>query len=70
MIDSKPFYLSKTFWFNVICLLVLVAEQIPVISPEIPAWGNQAVAYVLLVGNIVLRLWFTDKPVTLLKSKN
>ena len=60
MIDGKPFYYSKTFWFNVICLIVLFAEQIPVISPQIPAWGTQAVAYVLLVGNLILRLWFTD----------
>ena len=60
MIDNKPFYYSKTFWFNVICLIVLFAEQIPVISPQIPTWGTQAVAYVLLVGNLILRLWFTD----------
>lgn len=70
MIDAKPFYLSKTLWFNVICLVLLVVEQIPVISPQIPIWGTQAVAYILLVGNAVLRLFFTDKPLTLTKGKN
>lgn len=63
--NVKEFYKSKTFWFNVICLVVLFAEQIPVISPQIPVWGTQVVAYILLAGNLILRLWFTDTKLTL-----
>lgn len=63
--DSKPFYESKTFWFNVIMFVVLFAEQIPVILPGLPEWVTATTAFVLLAGNLVLRLWFTDQPLTL-----
>jgi len=62
--EGKPFWTSKTFWFNVIMFIVLFAEQMPAILPNLPEWATAAVAFVLLAGNLILRLWFTDEPLT------
>lgn len=60
--DWKRFFESKTLWFNVVCLLVLLAEQTPAIIANPPEWLTAALAYVLIIGNFILRA-MTDQPV-------
>ena len=56
MNGTKPFYESKTFWFNVVTLVILVAEFL---GDAEPTW-QVVTAAIAGVGNIVLRVWFTD----------
>lgn len=58
MVEAKSIFESKTVWFNVITGIVSIAAAIP------PPFG----AIVLTVGNLVLRIWFTEKPVVLIKG--
>ena len=59
--ETKPFYVSKTFWFNVLALVVVVAgafgfaEFQP--TPEVETYGLVLVT----IANIVLR-FVTAKP--------
>lgn len=54
--DSKPFWQSKTVWFNALALVVLVAEAFGYAdfqpSAELPA----AATVVVILLNLVLRL--------------
>lgn len=61
--EPKPIWYSKTFWFNVITLVVMIAGALSdpaTYGPEIAKWA----ALILPVGNVVLR-WMTNQPVTL-----
>ena len=64
----KKFWESKTFWFNLITLLVTIA--IPILNhfgwaefTPSPEWTTIAGVLVTVV-NLVLRLWFTSKKLT------
>jgi len=49
--ESKPFYLSKTFWFNILSALwFFIGPRVglPELSPEI--FGT-----IITVGNVILR---------------
>lgn len=52
----KKIYESKTVWFNLIMMVVLVAQLVG------DMYTNQAQLTALIagVGNIVLRVWFTE----------
>lgn len=67
MMESKPFYLSKTFWFNVVAVLILVLNQFGYVGELDPEWHGYVdvfvPAFVALV-NIVLR-FITKQPVAL-----
>jgi len=55
----KKWYSSKTFWFNVLALVVAVAANFG-FTGELPAeWGVFVPAIVILI-NLVLRLFFTQ----------
>ena len=64
MVKSKGFWDSKTFWFNVIALLVTVA--VPVLNHF--GWadfepGSEWVTIggiLVTVANLILRLFFTE----------
>lgn len=58
MVQAKSIFESKTVWFNLITGVISVAAIIP------PPFG----AIVLAIGNLVLRVWFTDSPVVLSKK--
>ena len=53
--DGKKFYLSKTFWVNLIALVAIVAFGIEAVSPETQV-------AILAVINMILRL-VTKEPV-------
>ena len=58
----KPFWQSKTFWFNAIVLLVAVFEALGQLNLS---WLNpEIVVVVLTIGNVLLR-FVTKEPVTL-----
>jgi len=69
----KPIYKSKMVWFNVIMLIVL---SIPVILAAVksiePGWAVLADAVgslIVGIGNIILRIYFTDEPLNTPKAR-
>jgi len=55
----KKWFESKTFWFNVLALVVAVAAEFGY-SGELPAeWGVFVPAIVIVI-NLILRLFFTQ----------
>lgn len=57
--DSKPWYQSKTLWFN-IASLVVALTALPEFGALVPA---EAVALIAVLGNLALRL-LTDQPLS------
>lgn len=57
----KPWYQSKVVWLNVIATLAAVLDALKLLS--IPAEWLAIGATVVAVGNVVLRIWFTDVPI-------
>ena len=60
----KKWYYSKTVWFNVVLTLV----DIIALASDLHIGGETAVLYLAFaqgIGNVILRVWFTEKPVTL-----
>lgn len=62
--QTKAFYASKTFWFNI---LMTVVMAIPVIlaaykamRPEEAVFADSIAGLITGLGNVVLRVWFTD----------
>jgi hypothetical protein len=54
--NTKPFWLSRTLWFNVIGVILIYAEsQMKVIEPLVPASVYGWLVLVLPLGNLVLR---------------
>ena len=59
--ESKPIYLSKVFWFNILTALAAIAA-IPEITTILdPAWLKYIVA-LNAIGNVILRV-FTSTPI-------
>lgn len=62
--QTTPYQTSKTVIFNAITTIVAVLTFLPSVSDLVP---ENALKYLLAgvgVLNIVLRIWFTDNPVT------
>jgi hypothetical protein len=63
--QSKKWYASKTLWFNLLTLAVVVASGMGFAGfepdPEVQVIGAGLVALI----NLVLRLVFTSQPVSL-----
>ena len=57
MTTSKPIYASKTLWFNIVTGILAIASVVP----------HPITAGITAVGNIVLRVWFTEQPIKLRK---
>jgi len=63
---SKAWYESKTVWLNVITALLAVAPLFLPGGEFTDLLGEMAVRYIALgvaVVNVILRVWFTDKPI-------
>ena len=58
----KPFYRSRTLWFN-LSTLPLAAVLTPFVGADV---ALKVFLVVSSVANVVLRLFFTDQPVRLL----
>lgn len=61
--EAKPWYQSKTFWFNVVTFVLGVLALTEFVS-VLPKTAAPYIALANAVGNLILRLWFTDTPVT------
>jgi protein-S-isoprenylcysteine O-methyltransferase Ste14 len=67
--QSKSFWESKTFWFNLLTLLVTVA--LPVLNHFGWAEFEPGAEWVAITGvlvtvvNLILRLWFTRQAIKL-----
>ena len=59
--DSKKFYQSKTFWFNVIALIVMVLGAFGY-EGEIPEEWAALVPAILAIVNLILR-FVTKQPI-------
>jgi len=69
----KPWYDSKTLWFNVVMTIVLAAPVIAAateaLSPERAVLIDAIAGLVTGLGNIFLRVWFTDTPIDTPKAR-
>lgn len=66
--EPKPWYTSKTIWFNVLAIAVLALE-LPELTNVIPdAWEPMLAAFVAVV-NLVLRS-ATDRPISLTDQRS
>jgi hypothetical protein len=61
--ESKPFYLSKTFWFNILTALAAIAAM-PEITTIIPAEFLKYIVALNVIGNIILRVFSTPTTLT------
>jgi hypothetical protein len=59
MEQSKNVFLSKTVWFNVLSAIVLLSDELKVLS-FIPA---ETLLTINIVVNILIRVFFTNEPV-------
>lgn len=59
--DTKPFFLSKTEWLNIIAL-VLAVLAIPEFVAVVPTAWLPYIALLTAVGNMILRT-ISDKPI-------
>lgn len=50
---TKKWYESKTVWFNAIMTVILTAKL----------FNTETTALIAGVGNVILRVWFTDKKI-------
>lgn len=57
----KPLWKSRTFWFNVIMASIEIGQLLAQNQVIDPKWMLIATG----VGNIIIRLFFTDSPATL-----
>ena len=59
---TKALIISKTVWVNLILTVLAVidlASNSPFMTPEILPW----LVFAAGVGNLILRIWFTDSAV-------
>lgn len=64
---AKSFLLSKTFWFNVVAVLVLILNQFGYVGELDPEWQGYVDVFVpalVAVINIALR-FITKQPIAL-----
>lgn len=62
--DTKPFWRSKTIIFNILMTIVEVTallQQTPVVPEDLMPYVVAAHG----IGNVIIRVFFTTKPLTL-----
>lgn len=62
---GKPIYESKTFWFNILALLVAVAGSFGYADFAPATWVDQGVIVATALINIAIRVWGTKGPIDL-----
>lgn len=68
MFNGKPFWRSKTFWFNVLALIVMVANAFGFADFQADPEVSQMAFVIVTVVNLVLR-FVTKEPVYLKPPK-
>ena len=66
--NAKSIFLSKTFWFNILALIVLVAKPFGFADFQADPDLESYALVIVTVVNVALRL-LTDKPVAFKLSK-
>jgi hypothetical protein len=61
----KPIWQSKTFWFNIVMAVVTMSDHASAFGAVMPAEVGEALPYVVMVGNLILRV-LTVGPVEVL----
>ena len=63
----KPFYQSKTVIFNFLMTIIMavpiIASAYGKLQPEAAVLADSIAGLIVGLGNIVLRVWFTDTPI-------
>ncbi len=66
--NAKYVFASKTVLFNIIMMIIamvpLVATMMKAITPDQAVMIDAIAAFVMGVGNLIIRIWFTDQPIT------
>ena len=65
---TKQWYRSKTVWLNLVTALG-IALAAPEILAVLPASWVPVLAAVNVGGNIILRVWYTDRPIRSRRAK-
>jgi hypothetical protein len=72
-VDMKKFYVSKTVWFNIIMTIVMaipvIAAATKNLDPNMAVLVDSIAALVTGLGNIILRIWFTDTAIDTPKAR-
>lgn len=61
--EAKPFYQSKSLWFNLITIILAVLALPEFVSILPPAWLVY-LGFINAIGNMIIRTFFTNGPVT------
>lgn len=62
-VEAQRFYLSKTVIFNAITTIIGIFELADIIN-VLPSQYDGAPIMIVGVCNVILRVWFTNSPVT------
>lgn len=57
-------YTSRTVWLNAITTIIAILTLIPQVAGVIPDEYHKYILIAVGSLNVVLRIWFTDSPVT------
>lgn len=65
--ESKKWYNSKTVWFNVVMTAIgvttVAATMAKTLAPDAAIAIDAVAVGVAGIGNVILRVWFTDMPI-------
>lgn len=64
MTNAISIFKSKTLWFNLITF-ILVLVSLPSFISLLPSSWIPALAFITIIGNAILRTFFTSAPTTL-----
>jgi hypothetical protein len=64
---GKPFYKSKTLWFNILIPLLTLVGKVVTDEIDTETFLNELMPVVLIIGNIILR-FLTREPVKIRKN--
>lgn len=61
--ETKNLFYSKTFWFNIVMTIINSASFVIAMAGQLPESFVVGAVMIQGFGNIVLRIWFTDKAI-------
>lgn len=70
----KKWYESKVVIFNIVAMVIMaapiIATSAKALEPNAATLIDSIVALVVGIGNVVLRVWFTDTPIDVQKMRD